>query len=149
MNVRSRFDRGPRVQLLCLGEGKTRQSFTDECDINQIMAKFQKTGAIDHFSRHSPRYDFADAVDFHGAMNIVSEAQRMFDALPSSLRNRFREPGDFLDFVQDEANGEEMRRLGLREPEPSDKPLEARSQEAPAVAPPEAPAAGSAAEASD
>ena len=34
----------------------TKQSFKDECDINKIMAKFQKTGAIEHYAKHAPSY---------------------------------------------------------------------------------------------
>ncbi len=116
MNIRGFSKRPDRVRVVFEGEGRTRQSFTDECDINKIMAKYQKTGAISHFSRHSARYDFADDITFHEALNVVTEADRMFADLPSKLRERFREPGDFLSFVQDEANAEEMIELGLRDP---------------------------------
>ncbi len=133
----------------CSEGGRTRQSFKDECDINKLMAKYQKTGAISHFSRHAPRYDFCEGVEFHDAMNIVTEGDRMFAALPSDLRQRFVEPGAFLDFVQDEANAEEMIELGLRDPKTPKETLLARTEEVPPVGPPEAPAAVAAALASD
>ena len=34
----------------------TKQSFTKECDINNIMKKYQKTGAIDHVNKHEASY---------------------------------------------------------------------------------------------
>jgi len=131
-------------------EGRTRQSMADECDVNLIMAKYQVTGAIDHFSRHSARYGFADSVSFHEAMTVVSEAERMFNDLPSVLRSRFQgDPGQFLDYVQDEANADEMIELGLRDPVPAQETPKARTEEVPPVGPPEAPAAVDAALASD
>ncbi len=106
-----------RVQLSDFDESRTRQSMREECDINSIMARFRKTGAVTHFARHEARYDFADGITFHNAMNVVTEAQTMFANLPAHLRERFVDPGAFLDFVQDEANAEEMVELGLRAPE--------------------------------
>lgn len=122
-----------RVQIFFEDEGMTRQSFADECDINLIMAKYQTTGAIDHFARHEPRYGFADGVTFHDAMNIVAEGDSMFADLPSKLRSRFENPGAFLDFVQDEANAEEMVELGLRAPVAAPESPKARVEEPPPV----------------
>ncbi len=149
MVIRSAANLPDPVRISFPKQGMTKQSFADECDINKIMAKYQKSGAITHFSRHAARYGFADGVTFHEAMNVVLEGDRMFADLPSSLRHRFDTPGAFLDFVQDEANAEEMVELGLRDPKPAPKPPEAREEEVPPVGPPEAPAAVSAADASD
>ena len=47
-------------------------------------------------------------------MQIVATANSMFQDLPSSIRNQFQnDPGQFLDFVQDPENLEEMREMGL------------------------------------
>ena len=98
-----------KFSIDCGKKSKTRQSFAKDCDINNIMAKYQKTGAISHFTEHQARYDFADSISFHDALNLVKEGDSMFAALPSVLRERFEEPGAFLDFVQDEANGDGRR----------------------------------------
>ncbi len=114
MKVYSRFKRGPRVQLTCVGPGRTRQSMRDECDINLIMAKYAKSGFIDHLSRHGESYGFASGVSFHDAMNVVTKADSMFADLPAEARTRFHgDPAEFLDFVQDESNFDEMVELGL------------------------------------
>lgn len=102
------------VQIDAGGESRTKQSFKKECDINQIMAKYQKTGAITHFNKHQQNYGMADGQTFQEAMNLVCEAQEMFNDLPSSIRSRFgNDPAAFLDFVQDESNVDEMVKLGL------------------------------------
>lgn len=103
----------------------TKQSFKDECNINKIMDKFQKTGAINHYTTHAPQYGDCTAVELADALNIVAQAEEMFDELPSELRKKFgNDPEQFLEFVQDPKNLEEMRELGLAEPQ---SPTEATS----------------------
>ena len=92
----------------------TKQSFKRDCDINQIMAKFQKTGVIAHVNRHAGEYGFASSNDFTESMQIVTKAQAMFDDLPSSIRSKFaNQPELFLAFVQDPDNLAEMQTMGL------------------------------------
>lgn len=105
-----------RYQTDVSGELMTKQQFKEQCDINNIMRKYQKTGAIDHFSRYGAQYGEHDGITLHEAMNIVTKAQQMFDDLPSSIRKKFaNEPGLFLDFVSDESNKDEMVEMGLIE----------------------------------
>ena len=115
MEIRKPYTR-EAVSVDVSGESRTKQSFAKECDINHIMAKYQKTGAITHFAKHSPQYGIADGQTFQDAMNLVCEAQEMFNELPSSIRSRFgNDPAAFLDFVNDEGNADEMIKLGLIE----------------------------------
>ena len=111
--VRHRFSK--RIPVVSPpGKKKAQQQFKDDCDINVIMAKFQRTGAISHVSKFQPDYGFASPTDFHQSMNIITEAQNMFDELPSSIRKRFNHnPAEFLEFVQDPENIDEARELGL------------------------------------
>lgn len=147
MSFRTNFRPHKRVRISFASEGRTRQSCLEECDINLIMAKFQKTGAISHFSKHEARYGFAEGVEFHEAMNIVREGDSMFAELPSLLRARFENPAAFLDFVQDEANAEEMVKLGLRDPVTRQETRNARTEESPPGGDSPPPAASKAAEA--
>lgn len=99
-------------------EGRTKQSFKQECDVNYILRNYARTGSLEHVRKYGGRYDFAPAVSFHEAMNIVSEASAMFEALPAKVRHRFsHDPGEFLKFVQEPENADEMRELGLMRPE--------------------------------
>ena len=96
------------------GHTPAQQQFKEDCDINTIMARFQKTGAIDHVSRYQPEYGFATPQQFHEAMNIVAYGQSMFNDLPSSVRDEFsNDPEAFLEFVQDPANAEKAKELGI------------------------------------
>ncbi len=113
------------VKLKMYGKSVTKQSFKDDCDINLIMAKFVKTGVLDHQRTHGAEYGFASSDDFRDSMEIISKAQTMFEELPSHLRNQFdNDPAEFLDFVQDPENLAEMQEMGLatktlNTPEPS------------------------------
>lgn len=115
MEIRKPYTR-EAVQIDAGGESRTKQSFKKECDINVIMAKYQKTGAITHFNKHQQNYGMADGQTFQDAMNLVCEAQEMFNDLPSSIRSRFgNDPAAFLEFVQNDENADEMARMGLIE----------------------------------
>lgn len=113
-NVKRRSVEERPFSFVCLGESKTKQSFKKECDINVIMAKYQKTGALSHVNQFAGDYDFAPAISYLEAHALIEQADEMFVALPSTLRNKFdNDPSKFLAFVQDEGNSDEMRELGL------------------------------------
>ena len=100
------------------GPSLTKQSMMQECDINFIINKFQKTGVIDHERTYKGDYGEFESIDFHDAMNMVAEAQSMFETVPSSIRKEFdNDPGKFLEFVQNEENKPRMLELGLLAPE--------------------------------
>lgn len=114
---------------------RTKQSFAKECDINHIMSRYEKTGLIAHVNRVQGQYgDFAGPPDYQEAMNMVVRAGDMFMSLPAKVRARFgNDPGEFLAFVTDAANAEEVVKLGLavvREPE---KPVEVVVKEMPSA----------------
>ncbi len=104
--------------------GMTKKSFQKECDINEIMARFQKKGIIDHYAKHGPEYMDIPEIEYQDALNIVIRAQNTFDDLPATIRKKFNnDPSEFLSFVQDEENIEEMRELGLAKPKEKPNPL--------------------------
>lgn len=93
----------------------TKQSEAAACDINNIMGQYERTGLIPHVSQYQGQYgDLGDSLSYHESMNAVIAAQTAFESLPASIRSRFgNDPAAFLDFVNDDANREEMGRMGL------------------------------------
>lgn len=132
---------------------RTKQDFRDECDINNIIKAFTLTGQISHISAKAATGVFADLpddLDFQTAMNVVARASEAFDALPAKIRDRFHNnPAEFLAFVEDPANADELVQLGIRDkpprapaPEPASgsggdggRPPVATTVSAPAAAP--------------
>jgi len=92
----------------------TKQSFRDECDINNILRKFNVTGELPVGS-FQPQYgDFSGITDYQSALNAVMAAQDSFLALPAKVRAKFdNDPALFVEFASDEANKDEMKALGL------------------------------------
>lgn len=110
---------GPKLRSVVIDATKefgvgAKQSFKEECDINRIMAKYQKTGAVSWLTKHEGSYGDVSSFDFLDAQLVVAKAKEMFADLPSSVRSRFsNDPAEFLFFMQDTGNAEEAIRLGL------------------------------------
>ena len=87
----------------------------DECDINEIMRRYQHTGVLPQSNRYPANYgDFSNATDYQASLNQVLEAKAAFEALPSHVRARFQnEPQQLLEFMEDPNNEPEAVKLGL------------------------------------
>lgn len=84
-------------------EVMTKQSFAKECDINTILAKYLKTGQIEHVNRAAGTFsDLPPTSDYQEALNMVIQAETAFQALPSQLREHFdNDPALFLAGLSD------------------------------------------------
>jgi phage internal scaffolding protein len=118
---------GPRhrVPMDFEGVSLTQQCFKDECDVNRIVEKYQKTGLIDHVNTHQGQYaDLGDGITFEAAMDHILKAEEAFTSLPSFIRKRFsNDPREFLEFVNDPDNGDELVRMGLAKAKPPVEPV--------------------------
>lgn len=104
----------PDTPIECLDESRTVQDAKDECDINVIMQRYQKMGIMPQGIGTGVYGDFSGAGDFQEAQEIIARARSQFEALPSKLRDKFRNnPAQFLTWVADKANLEEAASLGL------------------------------------
>lgn len=109
-----------KVRFETVGPSLTRQASKAECDINRVMERFEKTGILEHRNTFQGAYgDFTEVPqDYHEAVNQVLAADGMFASLPSKIRRRFgNDPAEFVDFVADPRNAEELARMGLSKPE--------------------------------
>lgn len=99
----------------------TKQAFKDECNINKIMSRYEKTGLITHIAKGAPQYgDFSNITTYHEAVNQIMLAQDMFESLPAKLRQQFNnDPELFVDFCSNPENLEQLQEMGLAEPPPS------------------------------
>ncbi len=115
---------GSHERVLTVNDDPSRakQSFKEECNINTIMEKYQKTGLVDHVRQHEGNYgEFLSSDDYHDALNQILKAQQAFDTLPSSIRKKFNNsPSEFLEFVHDEKNSDELVEMGLANAPPVD-----------------------------
>lgn len=98
----------------------TQQQYKDECDINNIMKKYQSTGEFRHLTAKQGQYaDFSDIMDYQDMLHTIQYADEAFAALPAEVRLRFKnDPGSLITFLQDDKNYDEGVKLGLLEPKP-------------------------------
>lgn len=106
----------------------TKQSFADECDINKIMERYEKSGVMPEGRR---MYEFGDAISeysYQESLNAVIFADQQFAELPARLRDRFgNDPVQLLKFLEDPKNRDEAVELGLVDaPSPAPEPMEVR-----------------------
>lgn len=129
MQFISAYSPKQRVQVHNTTPSRTKQAFKAECDINNIISRFLKTGVLDFANKNQARYGDVTGLEYQDAMFKVAAARSLFNQLPAAIRDRFEnEPAKFLDFVQDDKNREEAAALGLLKPV-------AASAEAPATPP--------------
>lgn len=136
-----------RPHAICFDptEGMTKQSFHDECDINQIMDKAKNGIVPTHINQNQPMYgDFTQLPSYQGALDTMNHANRLFMKLDSDIRKRFdNDPQKLMDFLHDPKNKEEGIRLGFFEkPAPASPVAPAQpagAQAAPSPNPPPVP----------
>ncbi|QXP08311.1 MAG: internal scaffolding protein [Arizlama microvirus] len=114
MDFYSRYSPPPQVALDKFDESLAQQHFANEVNINQIIARYNKTGVMPAGDAQPSFGDFGSMADFQSAQNLIAQAKQSFDLLPSDLRYRFNnDPAYLLQFLEKEENRLEAVRLGL------------------------------------
>jgi len=98
------------------GKARTEQSHRGECDIRNIVRRYAKAG--EPLPPVNPAAysgeDYIAPPQFDEAMRVVASAQSVFAALPSKIRDRFKnDPREFMEFLHNPANADEAVGLGL------------------------------------
>lgn len=114
------------VQQPHADDGRTRQEFAEECDINVLMAGYERSGIISHINPLPPQYfDASNLPDLAESLAIYDQAQTAFMTLPASVRATFdNDPLKFVEYAENPANLEQMRdwNLAPRPPVPDAAP---------------------------
>lgn len=109
----------------CDGAGRTKQSFSEEADINTLIRRFGIGNPLPQGVRVPSYGDFSGVYDYQSALNVLQRADAAFMGLPANLRSRFgNDPAAFVAFCDDDANRDEAVRLGMV-PAPAPAVLEA------------------------
>ncbi|WNK14792.1 MAG: internal scaffolding protein [Microvirus sp.] len=115
MKIYSAFDPPPNQGIENLEPTMTQQHFQDECDINNILAKFTTTGILETING-GQYLDLSTAQEYRQALHTVMAAEDSFAELPAEIRKEFNnDPMELLQFIHDpsEATTEKGRQLGL------------------------------------
>lgn len=104
--------------LRCDDPSLAQQHFKDQCDINNIVDSFLRTGELPQ-ANITPQYgDFTGVSDFHSALTRIRATEAEFNALHPAIRAKFdNDPAKLLNYVLDPKNYEDAIKLGLLPPE--------------------------------
>ncbi|WNK13352.1 MAG: internal scaffolding protein [Microvirus sp.] len=93
----------------------TQQHFTEDADINTIIARALKTGTFgDVTNARQPIFGDFTANDYQEMRNHVADVTQQFEGLPAKIRARFaNDPLQLLRFVNDPRNLAESTKLGF------------------------------------
>jgi len=95
----------------------TQQQFAKDCDVNNIIAKYKKTGSVTHVRNRTEGVyaNLVDIPDYAEALQQIIHANETFGELPAQTRARFaNDPQLLIEFLKDPKNDEQAIELGLR-----------------------------------
>lgn len=118
--IRSAYVEHQPVDFVCDDDGMTRQEFAAECDINTLMARYERTGVLPLRSGEPQYLDLTEMPpDLMSALAVMDAAERSFMDLPATVRREFdNDPVKFVEYASDRANIDQMREWGLAAPAP-------------------------------
>lgn len=92
-----------------------KQSMASECDVNKIVARSYRLGAIPQARTEPPQFvDLAGIPEFHDSITRVTRAKQAFDLLPSQVRKACGNTIEgYVKLVTDPKRREEAESLGL------------------------------------
>lgn len=94
--------------------GKTDQSHSHDADINNIVAKYHKTGVFPGLDGPQIFADVSDAPSYQDALQTVINAESAFMALDAKTRREFdNDPSKMLAFLEDPNNRDKAISLGM------------------------------------
>ncbi len=93
-------------------DGRTKQAFKDETDINKILQRAEKTGTISHINKYEGAYSDFSNYDYVENLIKLTRGREIFDDLPAELRNEFsNSPAKFFDYVNEPKNKDRLAEL--------------------------------------
>lgn len=117
MKIRSIYDGERFPVVLSCGKSLTQQCFKDECDINNIIARYEQTGLIGDgsLSSREPMFgDYSDIPDFQAVRNLMAKGVEIFESLPSRVRQMFdNDVALYCEYIANRNNLDEACELGL------------------------------------
>ncbi|WNK14775.1 MAG: internal scaffolding protein [Microvirus sp.] len=104
-----------RVGLDTGPDSLTKQSCKSECDINNIIKQYQKTGILTHTTPYQPLYtELPPSTDYQDALNTIIQAEDAFNTLPAKVRDHFKnDPASFLAGLSDPALRPQLEEWGV------------------------------------
>lgn len=122
----SKLNTRERVQLFCSEPSLTKQSFKDECDINNIVNLFTQTGQMPTVNTMAEQYGDSPNITLKTALDLVKNLNQEFDNLSPEIQAGFNDnPREYAQFLSDY---EEMPDSFIQQLEAQDDTLASQTQ---------------------
>lgn len=93
-------------------DGRTKQAFKDQCDVNKLLQKAQRTGSLSHLQKWSGFYGEFAEYDYLDHQIKLARGAEIFNELPANVKKEFNNnPGAFFDFVNNPDNADRLNDL--------------------------------------
>jgi hypothetical protein len=104
------------------GESLTQQHFTEESQINNIIAYHDRTGIIKNVQKGIAQYgDYSEINEYRESLDMIRAADENFAQLPSDIRRRFNNnAGEFFEFATNPQNEQSLIEMGLAKARPEE-----------------------------
>jgi len=117
---------GPKFEVdYSKDKGLTVQSERESADINTIVKRYEKTGALPFSRAQEPFYgDVSEFTGLADALIKVQDANKLFMTFPAEIRERFEnDPVKMVEFLSDQKNLDEAIKLGFVDARPEIEPV--------------------------
>lgn len=114
-----------RVPTKSGGRSKTQQAEKVNCDINRIVKHYTKYGVVpEGVTVKAARYaDVSQVPTFQEAQNMIRHAEEIFLSVPLEIRRACdHNPAKVMDFINDPANADVLKKFGMLKPEKVEEP---------------------------
>lgn len=92
--------------------GRTKQSQKDECDINKLLERSAKHGALSHLEKYQPFYGDFSGYDFETHIKNIARGNTIFEELPAEVKKEFDQSAQkFFEFVTKPENADKLPQL--------------------------------------
>lgn len=117
MTVRNARTRGRSAGLSQFSKSMTQQQFKRECDINNVIKRYDSTGVLSSVGQLVDKDaifgDFSNIPDLHSAMTMIAAAEGAFQSLPSWIRKGCKNnPETWINLVMNPDSFDEAERRG-------------------------------------
>ncbi len=121
----TKYDKPNAVKDEC--PNNTQQNQKDQCDINRIMSRFERTGVLQGPQGPGSEAqfgDFSECTDYRSSLERIFKIDGLFEQLSAKAKKKFKnDPQRLFEFLENPKNREEAIELGLVEkPEPPQEP---------------------------
>lgn len=127
--VRNPYTKAKQTKIKFPKRGRTQQSFKDECNINNIIGRYNETGEEPLFNRTPPKYmDVSgEDMDFTKRQYTIAAAKTLYEMLPEATRAAHT-LDELLNPTPDQLDQQKLS-LGLTEAPEAEKPITSQTSE--------------------